>query len=373
MEYRKWYDKDIKTSALGFGCMRFKMKDGKIDEELAMKLIDIAYQNGVNYFDTAVPYLNGQSEEFVGRALKKYDRSSYYIATKMPVSQYKTENDVKEALNKHLNELKTDYIDFYLLHALNRYNLKTVKEFNVIETCKQWKKEGKIRNFGFSFHDDYDTFMEILNMNDWDFCQIQLNYLDKDIQQTMKGYQELVDRKIPIIVMEPLKGGKLAHFNPKVEKKFKDYSDDSIVKWAFRWVSSLDGVMTVLSGMNEVEQLDENLKIYNNFKKMTKEEFVLVDEVASELKKLEVVGCTKCRYCMPCPNGVNIPENFSIVNEYSMFHNAKSAKYEYNYLIEKMADAEKCIQCEQCVSKCPQHINIPVELQNVIEIMNGIK
>jgi|SRR5690554_1748459 len=373
MEYRKWYDRDIKTSALGMGCMRFKMKDGKINEKLASELIETAYENGVNYFDTAVPYLNEQSEEFVGRVLKQYERSTYYIATKMPVARYTKREEAVAAIDKHLDELKLDYIDFYLLHAMNKDNLRKVKEWDIIEICKEWKKAGKIKNFGFSFHDDYDTFMEILDIYDWDFCQIQLNYLDKDIQQTMKGYQELVDRKIPIVVMEPLKGGRLARFNPTVEAKLKAYSDDSIVKWAFRWVSSLEGVTTVLSGMNEMAQLEENLEIYRNFKKMTQEEFALIDEVTEDLKKLELVGCTSCNYCMPCPHGVNIPTNFSIINEYSMYTDKELTKKRYQKLKDDFADSTICIACGECVPKCPQFIDIPGELEKIEDMIGNIK
>ena len=372
MKYSKWYDRDLKTSLLGFGCMRFKMDGDKIDEKKAQALIDKAYESGVNYFDTAVPYLDRQSEEFVGRALKKYDRSSFFLATKLPVQEYKTSEEVEKAIDAHLGKLQTDYIDFYLLHAMSKDRLKIVKELGIIDIVKKWKEQGKIRNFGFSFHDDYETFKEFLDLYDWDFCQIQFNYLDKDIQQGMQGHQDLVDRKIPIVVMEPLKGGKLVHFNESVESKLKAYSDDAIVKWAFRWVASQKGVMTILSGMNEMDQLEENLEIFSTFQPLNVEEEKLIDEVTKDLKELEVVGCTKCQYCMPCPAGVNIPGNFSIINEYEMFKNIGGAKWQYNNLVEKSADADACITCEECLPKCPQFIDIPRELIKVGDLMKVI-
>lgn len=372
MIYKKWYDKEIRTSLLGFGCMRFTMKDGKIHEEKAQELIDIAYKNGVNYFDTAVPYLDGQSEEFLGRALKKYDRSTFYIATKLPVPNYRTSEEVEKAIDIHLEKLQTTYIDFYLLHAMSKERLKIVRELGIIDIVKRWKAEGKIKHFGFSFHDDYETFKEVLDLYDWDFCQIQFNYMDKDIQQGMQGYYDLVSRKIPIVVMEPLKGGSLAHFNEKVENKFRAYNNDSMVKWAFRWVASQNGVMTILSGMNEKEQLLENLSIFDNLEELNQEEMELVDEVAKELNNLEVVGCTKCQYCMPCPAGVNIPGNFKIINEYEMYSNKPSTRWSYSVLVDRGADADVCIACEQCIPKCPQHIDIPRELIKVSELMKEI-
>ena len=373
MDYRKWYDRDIKTSLLGFGCMRFKMKDGKIDGTKAQELIDIAYKNGVNYFDTAVPYLDRQSEEFLGRALKKYDRSSLFIATKLPVAEYKTSEEVEKAIDVHLKKLQTSYIDFYLLHAMSKERLKIVRDLGILDIVKKWKEQGKIRNLGFSFHDDYETFKEILDLYDWDFCQIQFNYIDKGIQQGMQGYQDLVDRKIPIIIMEPLKGGRLAHFNENVEAKFKAYNDDSIVKWAFRWVASQKGIMTILSGMNEKNQLLENLEIFDNLQTLNSNEERLVEEVAKDLNNLQVVGCTKCQYCMPCPAGVNIPGNFTIINEHEMYKNNPSAIWEYRELEKSNSSSQSCISCEECLSKCPQHIDIPRELVKVTDLIQELK
>jgi predicted aldo/keto reductase-like oxidoreductase len=372
METRKWYDQNITTSALGFGCMRFKTTDGIVDEKLACDLIDYAYQHGVNYFDTAYVYLDGQSEPVLGKALKKYPRDSYYIATKFSIWNFKDLSEAENLIDTQLKNLQTDHIDFYLMHAMNKNRFAKMKEYGLMNLISKWKNEGKIRHIGFSFHDDHDTFMEILDAYPWEFCQIQYNYMDKDLQQGLKGYQALVDRKIPIIVMEPLKGGKLAKFNDKVEAKLYRYSQDSMAKWAFRWVASQPGVKTILSGMNEMSQLEENINIFSNLSPMTKEELNLIDEVCADLKKLEVVGCTKCQYCMPCPVGVNIPSNFAIINEYEMYQNKDSVKWHYKQLNDNKADFSYCVKCRKCVSKCPQMIDIPNELIRVGELVKNI-
>lgn len=369
---RKWYDKEIKSSLLGFGCMRFKTNDGIVDEKLAEELIDKAYNSGINYFDTAIVYLEGQSEPVLGKALKKYERNTFYIATKFSIWDFNDINEVENMIDKQLNNLQTDYIDFYLLHAMNKDRLEKLKKHNVLNLLEKWKEDGKIRNIGFSFHDNYDTFHEILDVYNWDFCQIQFNYMDKDIQQGLKGYHELVERKIPIIVMEPLKGGRLAGFNPSVEKKLKDYNNDTMAKWAFRWVASHDGVMTLLSGMNEISQLEENIEIFSTMKEMTNEEFKLIDEVSDDLNKLQVVGCTNCKYCMPCPYGVNIPQNFAIINEYNMYKNKGNAKWSYSNLLKNNKDASKCLKCKKCLPKCPQAIQIPTELVNVRKVLEEL-
>lgn len=372
MEKRKWYGKDIYTSTLGFGCMRFKMKNGVVDYDLAESLIDYAYKNGVNYFDTAKVYLDGQSESVVGRALKKYPRDSYYIATKFSIWNFKSIEEVENMIDEQLRELQTDYIDFYLLHAMNKTRLQKVIDFNVLGLLEKWKAQGKIRNIGFSFHDDFDTFKKIFNLYKWDFAQIQFNYIDKDIQQGMEGYQMLVDAQIPIMVMEPLKGGKLTKFNDEVENIYKSVNNDSMATWAFRWVLSQKGIFTVLSGMNEMSQLEENIRIFNGFIPLNEKENNTISIATKKLKELEVVGCTKCQYCMPCPFGVNIPQNFAIVNEYSMYKNANEFKWHLNNLRKNNADFSKCVKCKKCVSKCPQFINIPEDLLLVEKVEREI-
>lgn len=370
MKYNKWYDKNISTSLLGFGCMRFKTNDGKVDEEKAISLIRKAYEGGVNYFDTAYVYLGEQSEPTLGKAISIYPRDSYYLATKYSFWDLTDQKDIDAMIDKQLANLKTNYIDFYLIHALNKNRFEHLKQYHILETVKKWKEQGKIRHIGFSFHDDQDTFFDILNYNDWEFCQIQFNYMDYTSQQGLKGYEELVARHIPIIVMEPLKGGKLCGFNETIAKKFKAYNDDSLTKWALRWVGSQKGIMTVLSGMNEMPQLVENLDIVNNFVKLSDEEEKLVEEVSEALRKVEVVGCTGCKYCMPCPRDVNIPRNLRILNDYEMYLSIGDANWQYNMLKSNGNDASRCVNCKACVSKCPQKINIPEYLVKVRELVN---
>jgi hypothetical protein len=370
MQYRKWYDKEIVTSTLGFGAMRLKVVDGEIDEAKGLALIDKAYQNGVNYFDTAVPYTDGKNETFVGKALKRYPRNSFYLATKLTIRLYKTKEELKKAIDKQLQNLQTDYIDFYLMHALNKNTFRTIKEWNIMEIVEGWKKEWKIRNIGFSFHDDYETFKEIVDYYPWDFCQIQLNYMDDEIQQGIQGYHDLVKKEIPVVIMEPVKGGKLASFNEKVASKLKKYNPEaSLSSWAMRWVASLDGVKVILSGMNEMDQVEDNLNTFSNFKKLNEEEQKLIKEVKEDLKKITEVGCTNCEYCMPCTVGVNIPGNFRIFNDYAMYKAEGDSKWRYNDLIGKKANASLCIECGKCVPQCPQGIDIPNELKRMLKVL----
>lgn len=369
MKYRKWYDKKIDTSLLGFGAMRFKTdKNGDIDKEKADALIKKAYEAGVNYFDTAMPYTDGKNESFVGESLKRFPRDSFYLATKLSLGYLKTKEEVLNAIDLQLKSLQTDYIDFYLLHALNKDKIDIIKEWKILDIVKQWQKEGKIRYIGFSFHDDYKTFKQILDMYSWDFCQIQLNYMDTEIQQGIRGYFDCEEKKIPIVVMEPIKGGKLSNFNEEVSKIFTDYNKGaSLSSWALRYVGSLGGVKTILSGMNEMEQVEDNLKTFSNFVPLNPEEHTLVMKVKKALKNIIEVDCTKCGYCMPCPHGVDIPGNFSIFNDYAMYKNEGSAKWVFSNLVKNNADFNQCIYCQECLPKCPQMINIPEELKRMQE------
>lgn len=361
METRKWDKINIETSLLGFGCMRFKTINGKIDENKALELIDKAYKSKINYFDTAIPYTDGQNEAFVGKALKKYPRESFFLATKFSMACYKTKEEAMQTIDKQLKELQTDYIDFYLVHALSKERFAKFKEWNMYEELLKWKKEGKIKHIGFSFHDSYEVFMDILNTYDWEFVQIQLNYMDINIQQGIKGYYELEKRNIPVIVMEPVKGGKLASFNKEISKEFTNRSDASIASWALRWVGSLKGVKVILSGMNEMEQLDDNLNTFINFKPLSEDEQKVISQVREKLLKINKVGCTNCKYCMPCPRNVDIPGVFRIYNNYAMYDNKSSAKWEYSEFIKDKEDMSQCIKCGTCIKKCPQGIN-PIEV-----------
>lgn len=359
MEKRSWGFDGIETSLLGFGCMRFKTVNGEIDEEKAMALVDKAYNAGVNYFDTALPYTDGKNESFVGKALKRYPRESFYLATKFSMPCFKTKEEALKSIDIQLANLQTDYIDFYLVHALSKERLEQFKEWNMMEVLETWKKAGKIRYIGFSFHDGYEAFVEVLNYYKWDFAQIQLNYMDTDIQQGIKGYYDLEKKNIPVIVMEPIKGGKLASFNKNISKDFTDYSSNSIASWALRWVGSFDGVKVILSGMNEDDQLTDNLKTFSKFEKLSTEENKIVESVVDKLKKVNRVGCTGCKYCMPCPKGVNIAQMFKIYNDYAMYENQNSSKWLYSLLKNKKEDYKECVNCKMCISKCPQGIDIP--------------
>lgn len=370
MQYSKWYDKDIETSKLGFGCMRLKCDDnGKVDKDKAIKIIRKAYDAGVNYFDTAYVYLDGQSEPTLGEALHIYPRESYKIATKFSCWKFTEEADMEKKFNEQLRDLQTDYVDFYLLHAMNKDRLEKVKKYHILDIVKKWKEQGKIKHIGFSFHDSYETFMEILDYNDWEFCQIQFNYMDFNIQQGEKGYNELVKRQIPIIVMEPLKGGLLCNFNDKIADKLLSRNEGSLTKWALRWVWSKPGVMTLLSGMNEEEQVTENLKHASEFKPLNDEEQELIKQVSVELNNVQAVGCTGCKYCMPCPKGVNIPGNLKLLNEYEMYKNMDSVSWHFEILEGDKTSALNCIKCGACKQKCPQHIDIPTYLEKVIDLV----
>lgn len=367
MEKRRLDKLGIETSLLGFGCMRFPtLEDGKIDEILAEKMLDQAMAQGVTYYDTAFPYHNGDSEPFVGRVLNKYDRSSYYLATKLPVWMVEAREDAEKIFEDQLKRLDKEYVDFYLLHALDKERFEKVKKLGLIEMCEKFRQEGKIRYLGFSFHDDYEVFEEIINSYDWDFCQIQYNYMDTDVQAGDKGYALAEQKGIPMVIMEPVRGGLLAGFSDDIEEMFRETRpDQSIASWALRWVGSHANVKVILSGMSTPEQVEDNLKTFDHFETLSEKEQDTVKRVVDTLKGRVQNGCTGCRYCMPCPSGVDIPGSFRIWNDYHIYQIYSFVQNRWEKELSADAKPENCVECGACEKQCPQKINIREHLKRV--------
>ena len=367
MEKRKLEKLGIETSLLGFGCMRFPVtKEGKIDEAEAEKMIDKAIAAGVNYIDTAYPYHNGESEPFVGKVLQKYPRESFYLATKLPVWLVETKEDIERIFAEQLERLQTDYIDFYLLHAMDADRIRKMREVGYLEVLEKLRSEGKIKYIGFSFHDSYEVFEDILNERDWDFCQIQLNYMDAEEQAGLKGYAMAAERGIPVVIMEPIKGGSLASFAEDITGMFRDMDKDaSVASFALRWVGSLPGVKVILSGMSSMEQVDDNLKTFTGFKVLSENEKNTIDKVVEVLNSRVQNGCTGCRYCMPCPAGVDIPGCFSAWNTYHMYQNYNVVSWKWETDMGDKKQAKNCVKCGKCEAACPQKISIREDLEKV--------
>lgn len=365
----------IRTSLLGFGCMRFPTnEDGSINEKEALAMIDKAYQSGVTYFDTAYPYHGGKSEEVTGKALARYARDSYYLATKLPIWEVKSVADAERIFQEQLERLQKDYVDFYLMHALDAGSWKTVKELDLLGYCEKLRAEGKLKYLGFSFHDGYEVFEEILTAYPWDFCQIQLNYMDKDTQATLKGVELAKKLGIPMIIMEPIKGGSLAKLPyDGIDELFKKARPEaSTSSWALRYVASFDNINVVLSGMSTMEQVEDNLQTFAHFAPLSEAEQNIIEQVADALRGRVQNGCTGCRYCMPCPAGVNIPKCFSIWNHYHIYENINETKWNWTQNIEASQKALNCVKCGKCEQACPQHIAIREDLARLQEELDSV-
>ena len=379
MNYRKdRYGNDI--SILGFGCMRFTQKGGKIDIDKAQTEILAALDAGVNYYDTA--YIYSGSEAALGEIFERTGiRDRLYIATKLPHYLIKTLDDAEKYLNEQLRRLRTDHIDYYLMHMLSDAGTwARMVDMGVGEWLRKKQSEGVIRQIGFSYHGNSDAFCKLLDAWDWDFCQIQYNYLDVNSQAGRTGLMYAASKGLPVIIMEPLRGGKLVNNLPdEALKAFADQTADpplSPAQWAFKWLWDQPQVTCVLSGMNSVEMVDENCLCASNSSsgELTDENFAMLEEVVKAIRSKTKVPCTGCRYCMPCPKGVDIPGTFAAYNNrYAYGWISAEREHIMNTLLRKdPSSASRCIGCGKCEQHCPQSIEIRKELKNARRSLEGI-
>ena len=377
MQYRKFGSLDWRASALGFGCMRLPLLNndsGEIDEREATRMVRLAIDRGLNYIDTAYPYHRENSERFVGRVLQDGYREKVSLATKLPVWKVNEAEDFDRLLNEQLAKLQTDHIDFYLLHALGSERWPLVRDLGVREWLLKARASGRIRHIGFSFHDELPVFKEIVDaFEEWDFCQIQYNYIDIENQAGTEGLQYAAARGMGVVVMEPLLGGRLVN-PPEPIQAIWDESPvrRSAADWALQWLWNQPEVSLVLSGMTTFQQVEENLASAetSSVGKLTPVEQTLVDGARVKYQELCPVDCTHCDYCQPCPNQVNIPRIFELYNQASMYNILPQSRKQY----EKMpmeSRADMCLDCQECEEKCPQHIQISSWMPVVHEALAG--
>lgn len=370
MRYRKMPCGPERLSVLGLGLMRLPTQnDGSIDESRSLEMLRHAVDHGVNYFDTAWGYHDGASEPLLGRFVRVSERGKLLIATKLPCWLVKSRQDMDDYLNKQLDRLQTDYIDYYLLHALHKRSWQEMRRLKVQDFLDQAKADGKIRHIGFSFHDKYPVFRQIVQSYHWEFCQFMLNYLDTRYQAGLNGYRLAIDMGLGIIAMEPLRGGKLVQVIPR---QVEEVWQKSTLRWtplqrALNWVWNLPGSTVLLSGMSSLDQLKENINLANKARAdiLDSKELALYNRARLEYLHRIAIPCSECRYCMPCPHKVAIPGNFGIYNEAVMFDSRLRHLHEYHVWIPEDARADKCTNCGACLSKCPHHIDIPARLKEV--------
>jgi len=372
MQYRKLGRKipeDI--SILGFGLMRLPQdQNGKIDYDHSEKMLLECVNTGVNYFDTAYVYHGGESEVFLGDMMVKHNlRKTINIATKLPSWEIKSIDDCERLFNEQLQRLQTDYIDFYMLHGLNKRLWTNYLEVDVFPWIEQKKKEGKIRNLGFSFHDDNSVFTEIINgYAHWDFCQIQYNYMDEENQATAQGLKLAYDKGIGVIIMEPLLGGGLGTPPPQIQALWETAPvKRAPVDWALQWLWSQNEISLVLSGMSTLQQVKENIAYAGKAQLglLTPSELTLIQKVKATYQEIRPIGCTDCKYCLPCTKKINIPEIFAVYNEGKIYQQPGRSLWFYNEGRKGEPNGGDCIHCGECEPKCPQAIKIMDELQKI--------
>ena len=372
MQYRILGKTGVRVSALGFGAMRLPTlgKESDVDEPAAIEMIRYAIDRGVNYVDTGYPYHAGNGEAVVGRALVGGYRQKVHLAAKLPIWSVQQRADCGRLFDEQLAKLQTDYFDFYLLHCLQKKFWPKMRELGALEWAERLRADGRIRHFGFSFHDTFEAFAEILEGYDWSFCQIQYNFTNEDVQAGTKGLKLAAEKGLGMIIMEPLFGGALANPPPPVRAVWQSASRSHPVDLALRWLWNKPEVSLVLSGMSTLEQVRENLEIAARAEVggLTAEESDLIGRVQQEYRGLSPIPCTKCGYCMPCPNGVDIPVNLELYNHATVFQGSPVVLCRnLYYSLPEAQRASACADCGQCEERCPQQIPIRSSLDRVQE------
>lgn len=384
MLYREMGKTGEKVSILGFGCMRLPIKGSydQIDSEKASKLLDYALDQGINYLDTAYPYHGistshgGNSEIFLGDYLTESGRrDEVHLATKLPTWLLENEGDMENFLTQQLKRLQTDCIDFYLLHSLKEKQWFNMEVLGVLEFLDEAVADGRIKYTGFSSHDETDFVKEVVDSYNWDICQIQYNYLDENIQAGKEGLHYASNKGLGMVIMEPLKGGVLAnHVPPEVQEIWNESQfERTPAEWAFCYLWDIPEISVVLSGMNTLNQLKENLNTAENSSpnSMTSEEKEIMDEVKKVYQDKIAVECSACGYCMPCPSGINIPKCFSYLNQAEMFEDYSEVRNQYYFMLKETEMAGNCLECGLCEELCSQHIPIREKLKEVAHKMGN--
>lgn len=379
MQYRKFGKLDWQVSALGFGCMRLPILDrdsAKINEPEATRMLHYAIERGVNYLDTAYPYHGGNSELFLGRALHGGYRAKIRLATKMPCWKVQAAEDFDNLLNEQLQKLQTEHIDFYLLHGLNQERWHKVCDLDVLGWATRAIAAGRIGHLGFSFHDKYPVFQEIVDAHAWSFCQIQYNYMDIENQAGVKGLQYAAAKGLAVVVMEPLLGGKLVNPPAPVQEIWDTAARrQSPAEWALQWLWHQPEVSVVLSGMSTPDQVEQNIASAATARVnlLTADKLALFNRVRAKYNELSPIPCTKCEYCLPCPNNVAIPRVFAAYNEGMMYAKPEAARRGYKIWIPAENQASACTQCRECEEKCPQNIPISEWMPIVHQVLGEDK
>ena len=362
---------------IALGCMRLPMRDGKIDMVELDKMVEYAMAHGANYFDTAYMYVDGKSENAIGEVLKKYPRESFILTDKNPAYLVNSPADVHKLFNEQLKKCQVEYFDNYMVHNINKNTIRNYRDNDMYGELLKLKKEGKIKHLGFSFHGDPKMLREVISEHKWDFCQLQLNYLDWEVVNADELYQIADEAGVPVIVMEPLRGGVLCNLPEKAANHLKEKCpNDTQASFGLRWIAGKERVFTILSGMSNLQQLKENVDTFVNYREITPEEEKVGQELAHIIQSGGAISCTACRYCMEvCPRGINIPAIFGLYNMYKGSTAANAAfmfVYNYNALKEEQR-ADKCIECRLCIKNCPQDLQIPKLLKEVDKTVKEVE